>query len=213
MSNKPFSLFKVPFGKLPSPKPGIIIGRSIPIRIGGLEGALNVWLAEKLIKFSSSFFTKTLILKQLTNEEVTSGIEKNEIDIGLSSKKLDSEWIHSKKLYVEKIFIISKDKVDLDKIENHNWIGINQCAYLTKLSIGKSSDRQIYAGSVDLVLKLVKAGHGIAALTDKLIPKDEIKSYPTSLVSEAIYLNWSKYKKVPKPLSDFIRRFIDPNFP
>lgn len=188
-------------------------GQSIPIRIGGLEGTLNVWLANKLIQSSTADLPKNLILKPLSNEEIVAGLERNEIDIGLSSKKIESEWIHSKKLYTEKIYIISKDEIDMEKIENYVWIGVNQCSYLFKLARGKHPSRQVYAGSVDLLIKLVKAGQGIAAVTDKLIPERGVNSYATSLVNESIYLNRSNYKKVPRQLSDFIRRFIDPRFP
>lgn len=131
----------------------------------------------------------------------------NFIDIGFSAKKIESEWISSRKLSSEKIFLISKDKIDPTRLEKYCWIGVAKTEYLQRLTKHKRSNRIIQAESLNLLLKLVQSGLGIAAVAENLIPDNGVKSYPTNLIGEAIYLNLPTYQQLPKHLKQFLDRF------
>lgn len=190
---------------------GEFFDHSLPVRIGGLEGALNWWLGPKLIAAdtTNTMLPAQLSLHEMGNEEVRLALEDGSIDIGLSSDFIESEWISSRKLYTEKIYLISKNKISIEKLTSYPWIGVHKTNYLHRLAKNKPSQRVIQAGSVELLLNLVKAGHGIAAITEQLIPpsKDFIKT-PTSITGEAIYLHLPSYRQLPASLKLFIQQFL-----
>jgi DNA-binding transcriptional LysR family regulator len=181
---------------------------SRPVRIGGLEGALNLWLGPRLSKASENTIPPKLFLRQMSNDEIQTALEKNEIDIGLSSFRIESEWISSRKLYSEKISIISKDKIEMNRLDSYCWIGVKKAVYLHRLAKNKEPVRMIQAGSVELLMNLVRAGHGIAAVTESMIPPKGFAVTPTHLSSEAIYLNLPNYERLPQYLDSFIKKFL-----
>ena len=128
------------------------------------------------------------------DEEIADSLENGRIDIGLSGRNIESNWISSRRLYSEKICLISTDKIDLGNLEKYTWIGVSKTDYLKRLTKNKKPARLIQAGSLDLLFKFVKAGHGIAAVSQELIsPTEKFRVTPTHLTGEAIYLNIPAY--------------------
>ncbi len=183
-------------------------GESPVLRIGGLESVLNGWLGERITQARPAVLPPKLVLKPMGNDAVEEALTRGEIDIGLSSRKIESEWVSSRKLYSEKVYIISKDEIDLTRLEKYCWIGISKTEYLKRLTKDKAPHRIIQAGSLDLVLKLVQAGHGIAAVVESSVPEKGVKSYLTQLASEAVYLNLPAYQQVPSHLKKVIDSFF-----
>lgn len=177
------------------------------LQIGGLESILNGWLGERIAQASPAELPSKLVLKPMSNDVIEEALVKREIDIGLSSRRIDSEWISSRKLYTEKIYIISKNEVDLTRLETYCWIGVTKAEYLKRLAKGKMAHRMIQAGSLELLFKLVHSGQGIAAVADSLVPEKGVKSYLTNLSSEAVYLNLPNYQHMPSYLKTFINHF------
>jgi DNA-binding transcriptional LysR family regulator len=178
-----------------------------PLRIGGLEAVLNIWLGEKLKQAVAGELPSKLILRPMNNDSIEKALADGEIDIGLSSVKIESEWVSSRKLYTERVYIVSKTDIDVKQIEKYTWIGVARAEYLKRLAKDKEPARIIQAGSLDLLFRLVKSGHGIAAVAESLIPEKGVKSYLTKLANEAIYLNLPTYQHLPGHLKKFIDRF------
>ncbi len=183
-------------------------GHVLPIRVGGLEGVLNLWLGPRLINAHKTALPLHLDLRQMSNEVICRSLERGEIDIGLSSCWIESEWVTSRRLYSEKIFLISKEPILPNKLESYCWIGVNKAAYLHKLAKNKMPERSIQTGSINLLLDLVRAGKGIAAVAESLIPLKGFIKTPTALSGESIYLNLPSYRKLPSHLDLFIKNFL-----
>jgi DNA-binding transcriptional LysR family regulator len=179
-----------------------------PIRIGGLEGAISMWLGRNLMSAEAEELPSNLVLKILSNEQIKAALENKEIDMGLSSQKIESEWVSSRKLFPEKIVLVSAHKIDLKKIESYCWIGVRQSAYLQKAFPKKKPKTSIQAGSIDLVLRLVAAEKGIAALPESVVSNRKLATTPLPITGEAIYLNLLNYQKQPGELTEFISRFL-----
>jgi DNA-binding transcriptional LysR family regulator len=123
------------------------LGESPELRVGGLESVLNNWLGEKITQAAPSELPSQLILKPMGNDAIEKALVAGEIDMGLSSRKIESEWVSSRKLYSEKVFIISKEEIDPSRLEKYCWIGVAKTEYLKRLSKNKTPIRMIQAGS------------------------------------------------------------------
>lgn len=179
------------------------------LTIGGMEGALNWWLGEKLIKATQNSFPFELKLIPMSSDRIQTALEKREIDLGLSTLKIESEFITSRKVYSEKISIVSNHSVDMKNLEKYRWIGVSKSEYAKRLLKNKKPQGVIQAGSFELLFKLVKAGLGIAAVPNNLIFDNRLIVTPTSLVGDLMYLNLPSYKKLPEHLNKFIKNVID----
>lgn len=182
-------------------------GHKPKIRIGGLEGILKVWLGDRLAQASKGSLPQEISLAIMSGDEVETALTSGHIDIGFSTRKIESERISSRKLYSEKIYVISKDLVDMERLENYCWIGIFKADYLSRLAKRKKPKQFIQAGSLELLLKMVRSGHGIAALAENLIPSTGFKLNQTRLAEEAVYMNLPAYQQVPGYFQNFIDQF------
>jgi DNA-binding transcriptional LysR family regulator len=184
---------------------------SVPaIRVGGLEGMVSLWLGARLENAKPAEVPPKLVLKVLGNDQVKLALENHELDIGLSSAKIESEWISSRKLFSEKIVIISRHAINLHKIEDYRWIGVGKADYLHRAFKKNKPKRILQAGTLDLLFRLVANGDGIAAVPDSLLGDRKFTVTQLPLHGEAVYLNLPNYNQQPKHISNFIRYFMTP---
>ncbi|ATH08351.1 hypothetical protein BIY24_10445 [Halobacteriovorax marinus] len=168
-----------------------------PLRIGILNGLLKNWFTPYLTKYCKKY-SRELSIHIEDQPQLKAGIEDGRYDITFSTDNLQSELVSSLKLFREKLVLISKEEIELTRLEQYRWIVFSHGDNLYKIS-KKPSDTIITVDSIDTILNLVKNNLGIAVVPDHVLKKSEnlqiynLKSLPNS----DIYMTTLNYKHMP----------------
>ena len=174
------------------------------IRIGVLQGVLESWLVEKLSKqYKDKEYN--FYIHMTSPSAIEELIEKGAIDLALSTQNIQTELLTSQRLFQEKIVLISKSEVDLDKLHEYRWIICESHDYIVKFS-KKKSQKLIQVNSPTAQIHMVEAGLGISMVPSHLVAnKNKLHIYPIEKYkNEFIYLTTLNYRIIPEHIKSFI---------
>lgn len=185
--------------------------KSRPIRIGILEGLLLNWFQPILVKFQKKYeFGANVEVKDVNY--LKSGLESGYFDVIFTTENIQNELMSSRKLFKEKLVVISKNEINRKKLYDYPWIVYSENDYLYKVS-RKVSPKILQVSHLASILNMVKQNIGIAILPAHVLKKTEsIETHEISVGNETnyIYLATLNFKNFPKPISTLIE-IIDQN--
>lgn len=174
------------------------------LNIGILHGLLKNWFTPIVAKFYE-LYKRDIHISVQDEPELIKGIEAGELDIIFTTKNIQSDLVSSLKIFDEHLVLISKEKVDLNKLENERWIVFSEGDNIFKIS--KNHSKSIVSvESITAILNLVEQGIGVAVVPDHVLPKDhglEIYEVPSVEKSE-IYMTTLNYKIMPSYIKEII---------
>jgi len=174
------------------------------IKIGVLQGVLENWLVDRISKQYKD--KKYNFYIHMTSP---SAIEKlmagGEIDLAFHAKNIQTDVLTSRRLFQEKIVLISKEQINLDKLHESRWIICEAHDYIVKFS-KKQSQKIIQVNSPAAQIQMVKNGMGISMVPSHLLMnKKELYIYPIEKYkNEFIYLTTLNYRIIPEHIKNFI---------
>jgi len=175
-----------------------------PLKIGVLQGLLEIWLCPILVKYCKKI-NRDINIAIGIPDELKLGIVEGKFDVVFSTENIQSDIISSKKLFDEKLVLISKKEVNLKKLEAEKWIVYNRYDNIYKLC-KKTPANTITVESIPSIVTLVKQGVGVAVVPDHTLKKNEgliVYELPELQESE-IYMTTLNFKVMPQSLKDFI---------
>ena len=173
-----------------------------PIQIGIPQGLMENWFQKVLeshFKNETASEKHSTIRIQIGNwHELEEGLTHGELDIIFTPKNIQSDVVTSRRLFDEKLRLISRDDIDLKNLSDCRWIIYNSEDMLLRLS-KKRSKEIIEVNSTSAKLHLVEKGIGIAVLPEHLLKTEhQLKVYKTSdLKTTEIFMSTLNYKKFP----------------
>jgi DNA-binding transcriptional LysR family regulator len=171
------------------------------IRVGILHGLLENWFIGIIENFNKSA-TNPITVKIGTPEKLLSRLQKGDVDVIFNTIAVDNDLISSLKLFDEQMLLISSTPIDLKEIHKQPWIIYDEHDHLMNL-YKKRPTRIIQVASITAIIKMVKAGDGIAIVPDHTL-KEEDKLYRyevKGLKNGTIYMCGLNLKSWPKPLA------------
>jgi DNA-binding transcriptional LysR family regulator len=175
-----------------------------PLKIGVLQGLLEIWLCPILVKYSKKTIRDINVSVGIP-DELKMGVIEGKFDVVFSTENIQSDIISSKKLFNEKLVLIAKKEVNLKKLELERWIVYNRFDNIYKLC-KKTPVSTITMDSIPSIVNLVKNGAGIAVVPDHTLKRNDglvIHELPDLTQSE-IYMTTLNFKVMPQSLKDFI---------
>ncbi len=175
------------------------------INVGILHGLLENWFTKVLQKYYeehdnniSVFIDKPDSLKE--------AMLNGKYDIIITTENIQNELISSLKIFEEKLVLISKDEINISKIQNERWIIYHASDYLLK-AFKKHSKNILSVDSITAMVTLVKKGIGIAMVPDHLLSdNDELQQYDLKKIKNTeIHLATLNYKSLPGHLKTLIK--------
>lgn len=174
------------------------------LKMGALHGLLENWLVPLLPHYFKKYERPIDIQVGLV-PELKKKIENGEFDCIFSNENIQSELLTSLKLFNETTILISKDEVDLKRLNHYRWITYNQFDHLHLLS-KTPSKKIISVNSLTSVVNLVRSGLGIAVVPDHVLKKNDrlfISQLPQLKKSE-IYMTTLNRKSLPLHLQELL---------
>lgn len=176
-----------------------------PLKIGILNGLLKTWFNPVLVKFYKKY-DRNMNIHIADIPELRKGMEEGRFDAIFSIENIQSELISSLKLFDEKLVLISKSEVDLQKLHEYRWITFSEGDNLFSVT-KKKSERITNVDSISTIINLVKNNVGIAVVPDHVLKKTDnlvITEMPELPKSE-IYLTTLNYKTMPKQIRELLQ--------
>lgn len=180
------------------------------LRIGGVQGILDGWLAERLSSMKVGTLSRALSIRSMSNDDVFKGIAEGKLDIGLTHSANPSSQFHCRRIYSEELCLISKTEIDTKKLHEHCWISGFSASYLETLAKNKRPTRVIRSSSLTMIFRLVERGHGIAIVPQHLIPsglKIHKRSGLTIKASQAFLITLA-FDQVPKHIERALQELL-----
>ena len=174
------------------------------VSIGVLHGLLENWFGKIIIKFYENF-DRNLNIHVDTPENLKELLSSGKLDIILTIENVQSDIISSLKLFNENLTIISRDKIDLEKLHDYRWIVYHVGDNLYKSS-DKISEKIITVDSITTIINLVKNGLGIALVPDHILEGcSDLQTYrPKDIPKSEIYMASLNYHSLPAHLSEIM---------
>ncbi len=174
------------------------------IRIGVLQGVLESWLVERLSKLCK-VKKYNFYIHMTSPSAIEKLIEEGKIDLALNTKNIQTELLTSRKLFQEKIVLISKEQINLGKLHEYRWVICESHDYIVKFS-KKKSQKLIQVNSPTAQIRFVEKGMGISMVPSHLITnKSKLHIYPIEKYkNEFIYLTTLNYRIIPEHIKSFI---------
>lgn len=174
------------------------------LNIGILHGLLKNWFTPKVVKFYESY-NRDIHIDVKDEPELIKGIEAGELDIIFTTQNIQSDLVSSLKIFDEHLVLISKNKIDLGKLEDERWIVFSEGDNIFKIS--KTHSKSIVSvESITTILDLVEQGVGIAVVPDHVLSKNndlEIYELPSAEKSE-IYMTTLNFKMMPSYIKEVL---------
>ncbi len=142
----------------------------IPVRIASMEGVASYWLPQRLSLIKGSNISVDITVGSA--ESVRTLAERSEVDFALTTERLQSAFISSRRLFRESMVAISSSKIRRSDLEDSDWVYVDRASYLSKIG-GKKPKRFIRAGTFAGMLEYVRQGFGVAIAPRHLIKDDE----------------------------------------
>ncbi len=181
-------------------------GGMATVRIAALEGVASLWLPSRLATLSALELDVEVTVGSAST--VRRMIEQGDVDLALTSEKVESSLASSVKLFRETFELIAAFDVDLKKLEDYRWLFVDKGSHLHKLT-RKEPRRFLRAGSVGALLELVRRGAGIAVLPTHLLAGAtglKRRALP-ELKDGSIHLATLNYETTPRGV-DLVRRAL-----
>lgn len=174
------------------------------IRVGILHGLLEDWF----IKIIKDFTKKTpheLQIEVDTPANLKHSLIEGKLDIIFTTENIQSELISSLRLFQEKLVIISKEEIDLKKVETYSWITYSDHDFIFEL-YKKHSNKTITVASMTAILKLVEQGVGIAIVPSHTLgEKHKFKTYDTKISGNPeIHMATHNFQTLPIHLEELV---------
>jgi DNA-binding transcriptional LysR family regulator len=175
------------------------------LRIAVLQGILENWLPRVIDRHFKSE-SVNFHIRTGSQEAIDAAVESGEVDLGINSHRFEGETLTSFRLFRERIGVVSKKPVDLDRLADYPWVTLDPNSYLVPLA-GKRSRRILQVESINAALSLVASGAGITMLPLHLIARPEaFRVYPVERFgTEFIWATTFNYSKTPDYLKAFVQ--------
>lgn len=176
------------------------------IKVGILHGLLENWFLQ-VIQLLTSTTPHELSIAVDTPSILKQNLIEGKLDLIFTTENIQSDLISSLKLFDEKLVLISQDlqaKIDLQKLHNYTWINYPESDFLLRIS-KKRSKQVLTVQSMTAIIKLVKAGVGIAIVPSHMVSADDqLQQYEVAqLPGPQIHLSSLNYQNVPAHLQAF----------
>jgi DNA-binding transcriptional LysR family regulator len=176
------------------------------IRVGILHGLLENWF----IQVTTMLTTTTpheLSITVDTPSVLKQKLIDGKLDLIFTTENIQSDLISSLKLFDERLVLISKaskEKIDIRKLHEYTWINYPESDFLLNIS-KKRSKQVITVQSMTAIIKLVKAGVGVAIVPSHMVTnEDQLQKYEvTKLPGPQIHLSSLNYQNIPSYLQEF----------
>lgn len=172
------------------------------IRVGVLDGLLENWFNTIMVKYYKKFNNNIKVTIDTPN--VLKGLlSEGKLDIIFTTENIQSELISSLKLFDEKLVLISKNKIDLQKAFEHRWIGFSEGDHIFQ-AFKKDSANLLTVDSMTSKVNLVKNNVGIAVIPDHALRSaDNLVITPLkNLKKSEIFMATLSFKTMPKYLEE-----------
>lgn len=174
------------------------------LKIGILHGLLKNWFTPIMVKFYERY-SRDIHIDVRDEPELVKSIEAGELDIIFTTQNIQSDLVSSLKIFDEHLVLISKNKIDLNKLEKERWIVFSEGDNIFKIS--KTHSKSIVSvESITGILNLVEHGVGIAVVPDHVLPKNhglQIYELPSAEKSE-IYMTTLNFKMMPSYIKEIV---------
>lgn len=175
------------------------------IKIGALQGLLENWLHTVFEKYCMDYHNNISIVID-TPQNLKEALQSGKLDIIFSNENTQSELISSLKLFDENLVVISVGPVEISKIHKENWIVYNQEDNLLN-AYKRRGKRIIEVSSIPTIVKLVKAGLGVAVVPDHVLSKNDLNHLNVQKFSNVkkseIFMGSLNFRTMPKHLKTF----------
>ena len=175
-------------------------GHAVPeVRIGGIQGAIDGWLLERLENMNSKVLMNFNI-RVMDDDQVYDGLIRGELDMGLTTQQIENETLTSRRVLEETFSLISARPVDMKRLHEECWISGQRGRYLPRLT-RKEPRYWIKVNSLYAIQTLVAAGWGIAVLPDHtLLDRFKFRRMSVKVEASAMYLSMPNYRMLPPHL-------------
>ena len=176
------------------------------IRVGILHGALETWAVTFLAAIPD--LPSSLVLEVEHPDVILKKLAHRELDLGITNENLQTETITSLKLFDEQLVVISRDPVDLKRVDEYRWITYAKEDWLPRLFKRKLSPDRIQVNSMTAIVSLVRAGMGIAIVPTHILGnEDKLHRQPVPLDKQpTMYLSMLNYTYLPAHLKPWVDR-------
>lgn len=174
------------------------------LRIASLQGIVESWLLPVLERHFKAASVNFLV-RTGTQEEIDRAIESGSVDLGINRHGIESDALTSFKLFQEKIVVVSRKPVDLERLHEEPWVTFDPASHLIPFC-GKKSRRMIQVESNNAALALVARGVGITMLPRHLVHSPgKLHVYPVErFKTEFIWATTLNYTTVPAHIQAFL---------
>ncbi len=173
------------------------------VRLGTLHGVLENWLVNVISTYCQDHDNPVTVTVD-TPDALRRGMEEGQYDFILINEDIQNDILSSVKLFDEEWVLISKEEVDLAKIQELPWVVYAKDDFL--MTHFKQQSKQIIRiNSMTAVLKMVGNGVGVAALPSHMLAKDEklFRHSLKELDASSVYISMLNYEQMPKHLKSF----------
>ncbi|MFW7378618.1 MAG: LysR family transcriptional regulator [Oligoflexus sp.] len=184
----------------------ILHGQDISLlRIATVHGILETWLQVIIADFCQKK-EHQLEIHITPAKELEQGLLQGAFDLVISPLPIRSDLISCSQIFDEHRRLVSREKINPERLEDYRWIVYNDEDLLFKLTY-KKPKTYVQVNSITTILSLVEAGCGIAVLPTHVIGKgSNLQSYPlTRYPSAPIFIAHLSYHNLPVPMADLIR--------
>lgn len=172
------------------------------VKVGILHGLLENWFIAVIKDFAKNSI-HSLDLMSDTPVNLKNLLLNGEVDVIFSNENIQSELVTSLGLFNEELALISKKEVDPKDAKESNWIVYSENDFLFDL-YKNTNKKVIKVKSVTSIIKLVKAGVGIAIVPEHTVRNETgIKHYPVKAKSRPkIFMATLNYQTLPSHLEE-----------
>ncbi len=174
------------------------------LRVGILHGLLESWF-QRLLGLYYQTQDENFHITVGSLQELREGLEAGRFEIVFLPQPIDSELIVSQPLFTEELAIVSKEPIDLERLNDQRWIVYGPEDLLLRIT-RQVPRRIVQVNSITAMLKLVKQGVGIAVLPDHLVSNEtDLRLYrDTKLPGQTIFASHLRFRKTPQALETLI---------
>lgn len=172
------------------------------IKIGSLQSVFEFHLQEKIQKLKKKIDEISISSPKQLEQDLIQG----SLDLIITNKNPNNTILKSHYLYTENYSLISKYKIDQEKIYNEDWIINTNFTDQLKDYIPKIRKNILYINSFNATLQLVEKGIGVSVIPnyEHYKVKNLHSSKVNNIHSNKIYLVTKNYITMPKILNEII---------
>ncbi len=178
------------------------------LRIGTLHGFLEHYLISAMSEYLKKQ-SLDLYIDVNDNDVLFDKLQKNELDLVITQRHVQNDFISSLKLFDESLVLISSQKIDIKKIQNYRWVVYSENDFLFSAYKKIKPKATIQVNSMTAKKKFIAiVSDAIAVIPSHMLNKyDKLFTYQLNIQkkdSSTIYLSCHNLKTYPQYLQDLI---------